>query len=143
MTDTLLFRSLNCVIEKWQNVLELFLNFLKKLSGHPVHDRLSNDESIVPYSGQHICEMFICRKPIWFGYKLWGLCGPDEYRYKLNIYTGKCETCTEPLGSLVVNVMVNVAIENSVASKHTFYFDNFFSFYDLLNTPFFCKQSKI
>ena len=35
-------------------------------------------------------------KWIWFGYKLWCLCGPDGYPYKLNIYTGKCETCTEP-----------------------------------------------
>ena len=35
MIDTLFFRSLNCVLEKGQNVLELFLNFLKKLSGHP------------------------------------------------------------------------------------------------------------
>ena len=29
--------------------------------------------------------------------------------------------------------MVNVVIENSVASKHTFYFANFFTSYDLLN----------
>ena len=29
--------------------------------------------------------------------------------------------------------MVNVVIENSVASKHTFYFDNFFTSFDLLN----------
>ena len=77
--------------------------------------------------------MFICGKPIRFGYKLWGLCGPDGYPYKLNIYTGKCETHTEALGSSVVNAKVNVVIENSVASKHRFYFDNFFTSYDLLN----------
>ena len=39
MTDTLFFRSLDCVLEKWQNVLEMLLNcfwiFWKKLSGHP------------------------------------------------------------------------------------------------------------
>ena len=75
--------------------------------------------------------MFICGKPMPFSYKLWGFCAPDGYPYKLNIYTGKCEARTEPLGSLVVNAMVNVAIENSVASRHTLYFDKFFSSYDL------------
>ena len=96
------------------------------------HDRLSTDESLVPYYGRHSCKMFIRGKPIRFGYKFWDLCGPDGYPYKLNIFTDKCETCTELCRSMVVNAMVNVVIENS-ASKHTFYFENFFTSYDLLN----------
>ena len=52
---------------------------------------------------------------------------------KLTLYTDKCETRTEPLGSSVANTMVNVVIENSVASKHTFYLDNFLTSYELLN----------
>ena len=51
----------------------------------------------------------------------------------MNIYTGKCETRSKPLGSSVANALVNVVIENSVAPKHTFYFENFFTSYDLLN----------
>ena len=97
------------------------------------HDGLLIEESMVPYYGRHSCKIFIRGKPIRFGYKLWGLCGPDGYPYKLNIYTGKFETRTELLGTSVVNATVNVVIENSVASKHIFYFDNFFTSYDLLN----------
>ena len=97
------------------------------------HDRLSIDRSMVPYYGRHSCKMFIRGKPIRFGYNLWGLCRPDGYHYKLNISTGKCETRIEPLGSSVVNAMVNVVIETSVASQHRLYFDNFFFSYDLLN----------
>lgn len=90
------------------------------------HDRLSIDESMVPYDGRHSCRIFFPGKPIPFGYKLWGLCGPDGYPYKFNIYTGKCETRTEHFGSSVVNTMVNVVIEKSVALKHTFYGNVYF-----------------
>ena len=37
------------------------------------------------------------------------------------------------LKSSVPNAMVNVVIKNPAASKHTFYFDDFFTNYDLLN----------
>ena len=84
------------------------------------HDRLSIDELMVSYYGWHSCKMFIHGKPIWFGYKLCGLCGHDGYPYKLNIYTGKCETHTEILGSFVVNTMVNFVIENFLASTPHF-----------------------
>ena len=49
------------------------------------HDRLSIGKSMVPYYGRHRCKMFVRGKPIRFGYKLWGVCGPDKYPYKLNI----------------------------------------------------------
>ena len=49
------------------------------------HDGLSTDKSMVPYDWPDSCRMFIPGKPIPFGYKLWGLCGPDGYPYKFNI----------------------------------------------------------
>ena len=85
---------------------------------------------MVPHHGCHGCKMFIFVKPMQFGCKLWGICGPDEYNYKLIFTQAKCETRSEPLGSLVVDTMVNVVIENSVASMDTFYFDSFFTSYN-------------
>ena len=97
------------------------------------HNRLSTDESMVPNYGRYSCKIIIPGKSIRFGYKFWSLCESDGYPHNLNIYKGKFETRTELLGSSVVNAMVNVVIENSVASKDTSYFDNLFTSYDLLN----------
>jgi len=82
------------------------------------HSSLSIDESMVPYFGRHSIKIFIRGKPIRFGYRLWCLCGPDGFPYHMKIYTGKDEQdSSQPLGSRVVNHMVDV-IETSSATKH-------------------------
>ena len=98
------------------------------------HEDLSIDESIVPYFGRHSAKMFIRGKPIRFGYKLWSLCGSDGYPYHLQVYKGKEATSSnEPLGTRVVNHIVEVVRENSDAAKHHFFFDNFFTSHKLLS----------
>ena len=98
------------------------------------HEDLSIDESMVPYFGRHSAKMFIRGKPIRFGYKLWSLCGSDGYPYHLQVYKGKEATSSnEPLGTRVVNHMVEVVRENSDVAKHHFFFDNFFTSYKLLS----------
>ena len=52
------------------------------------HDILNIDESVVPYYGRHSSKMFIYGKPIWFGYKLWCMCGSDGCPYQLILYQG-------------------------------------------------------
>lgn len=99
------------------------------------HSSLSIDESMVPYYGRHSIKMFIRGKPIRFGYKLWCLCGPDGFPYHLQIYTGKHEQdANQPLGSRVVNHMVNVIEENSATRHHQLFFDNFFTSHGLLSS---------
>ena len=81
------------------------------------HEDLSIDESIVPYFGRHSAKMFIRGKPIRFRYKLWSLCGSDGSPYHLQVYKGKKATSSnEPLGTRVVNHMVEVVRENSDAA---------------------------
>ena len=63
------------------------------------HKFLSVDESMVPYYGRHSCKMFIRGKPIRFGYKIWCLCGENDYSYHLSIYTGKSDNSVAPLGT--------------------------------------------
>ena len=56
-----------------------------------LHEKMSIDESMVPYKGLHSIRQYIKSKPIKFGYKIWALCGEDGYPYHLEIYCGKSE----------------------------------------------------
>ena len=77
--------------------------------------------------------MFIRGKPIRFGYKIWALCGSNGYPYHLQIYPGKEPgKSPQPLGSRVINDLVNIVCVKSAPKHHRFYFDNFFSSYTLL-----------
>ena len=83
------------------------------------HEDLAIDESIG-----------IRGKPIRFEYKLRSLCGSDGYPYHLQVL--EATSSNEPLGTRVVNHMVEVVRENSDAAKHHFFFDNFFTSHQLL-----------
>lgn len=93
------------------------------------HDKLSIDESMVPYYGHHSAKMFIRGKPVRFGYKLWMLCSYDGYPYKAVIYAGKVDRPVEmTLGEHVVTEFAKLLTS---PSNHKLFFDNFFSSYDL------------
>ncbi|KRZ30298.1 PiggyBac transposable element-derived protein 3 [Trichinella pseudospiralis] len=77
---------------------------------------------MVLYFGRHNAKMFIWRKPICFGYKIWMLYKNDGYPYYISIYQGKNQrTSMESLGTGVVMKMA-----------HQLCFDNFFTNYDML-----------
>ena len=107
----------------------------KNLVQHGVfHNLLSIDESMVPYYGRHSAKMFIRGKPIRFGYKIWSLCGSDGYPYHLKIYQGKENNPDKlPLGTKVINDLVDIVTTNSDITCHELYFDNFFTSYSLLS----------
>lgn len=84
------------------------------------HDFFSIDESIIPYHGHHSAKQFIRNKPVIFGYKMWMLCGVDSYPYNFSIYCGKDGDRKPPLGSYVVNEMLQ-PIES--ADHHVVFFD--------------------
>ena len=72
-------------------------------------------------------------KPVRCGYKLWTLAGTDGYPYALEIYTGKSSgEVTRPLGFLVVDGLLAPVKRLSHPARHTVYFDNFFTSYELL-----------
>ena len=94
---------------------------------------LSLDESMVPYFGEHSAKMLIRGKPILFGFEIWCLCGSDGYPYNIKIYQGmKKKLQDKPLGSRVINNMVDVITANSSALLHEVYFDKFFTSYSLI-----------
>ncbi|KRX27638.1 PiggyBac transposable element-derived protein 3 [Trichinella nelsoni] len=75
-------------------------------------EKLSIDESMVPYYGHHSSKMFIRGKPIRFGQKIWSMTSTSGYPFKLELYSGVAEKTPEPL----------------------VYFDNFFASKELLTT---------
>ena len=99
------------------------------------HQKLSVDESMVPYYGRHSAKMFIRGKPIRFGHNIWALCGSDGYPYKLKLYRGKEPDQPKlPLGTRVVNDMMSTIETYSAFTKHEVYFDNSFTSYNLLKS---------
>ena len=86
---------------------------------------------MVPYRGHFPIKQYIRNKPIRFGYKFWFLCGAGGYPYNFELYKGKDDGRTEPLGTSVVKNMSNI-IENDNCEKHVLHFDNFFTSYSLL-----------
>ncbi|KAF5281922.1 hypothetical protein FQR65_LT14448 [Abscondita terminalis] len=95
------------------------------------HQLLSIDEAMIPYHGHHSAKMFIKNKPVRFGFKIWMLCSANGYPYNMDIYCGKSEQNTIPLGSRVVTKMLSII---SNPSSHVVYFDNFFTSYSLLES---------
>lgn len=97
------------------------------------HKNLSIDESMVPYFGRFGAKMYIKGKPIRYGYKIWCICGSDGYPYHLQIYTGKAEgNSSVPLGSRVINDLIDRVKPHTDLLRHTVFFDNFFSSHGLL-----------
>ncbi len=96
--------------------------------GHIFHEKLSIDESGVPYFGKYSANKYIKGKPIRFAYNLWALCGADVYPYKLKIYTGKNSTrwSKEPLGQQVKDLL-DVVSQKSMPKYHQIYIDHFFT----------------
>ena len=98
------------------------------------HSLVSIDESMVPYFGRHSAKMFIKGKLIRFGYKIWCICGNDGFPYQMKIYQGKEDNRESlPLGTKVVNDLLDVIISKSDITCHELYFDNFFTSYKLLS----------
>jgi hypothetical protein len=89
---------------------------------------------MVPYFGKHSAKMFMKMKPVRFGFKLWVLAATDGYPYALQIYTGKTiGNVKQPLGFRVVESLLQPVKDLSEPGKHTVYFDNFFTSYDLMS----------
>ena len=121
--------------DKMSKIAPLYEMLNQSLIQFSIFNKLLNvNESMVPYFGWHNAKMFIRGQPISFGFKIWWLCGSDGYPYNVKIYQGKAKKLQDqPLGSRVINNMVDVITANSSALLHELYFDNFFTSYSLMS----------
>ncbi|XP_066969104.1 piggyBac transposable element-derived protein 3-like [Macrobrachium rosenbergii] len=95
------------------------------------HEILSIDESMTPYYGRHSCKQFARQKPIRFGFKSGIMASSTGMSCYVKIYESKSEnqSSKEPLGSRVIRECISACTE---PTKHRFYFDNFFTSYDIV-----------
>lgn len=104
---------------------DLFLLFA------PAENKLSIDESMIPYFGRHSCKQFIRGKPIRFGFKAWVLAARNGYCLQAEVYQGKKNNDARPkdfgLGESVVLDFCNVITKSFPTVPFSFYFDNFFT----------------
>ncbi|KRZ96417.1 Solute carrier family 2, facilitated glucose transporter member 3 [Trichinella sp. T8] len=96
-----------------------------------IQEKLSIDESMVPYYGHPSSKMFIRVKTIRFGQKIWAMTSTSGYPFKLELYSGVAEKTREPLGTKVIKRMISALPD---PKKHQVYFHNFFASKELLTT---------
>ena len=92
----------------------------------------SIDEQMVQYYGHDFMQQFIRGKLIQFGYKNWAMwCSDTGYCFNFDMYEGKKAT-KSPISGLRASVVLNMIAKVNVPSDHIFYFDNFFTSFDLM-----------
>ena len=99
--------------DKMTKVIQIYNALNSELVQYIIfHTFLIVDESMVPYYGRHSYMMSIRGKPICFCCNLWCLCGENGCPYQLSIYTGKSGNSIVPLGTCVVQGIVDVVKEH-------------------------------
>ena len=94
--------------------------------------RLSIDEQMIQYYCRHFMKQFIRGKPIRFGYKNWAICcSSTGYCFNFDLYEGKQEQHSEANG-LGASVVLNQVSKVTSPSNHIFYFDNYFTSFQLM-----------
>lgn len=93
---------------------------------------ISIDEQMVRYYGHHFLKQFIRAKPIRFGFKQWAMCCAETgYCFHAELYEGKQDDqcVVNGLGASVI--LRNISVVDN-PSNHVFYFDNFFTSFELM-----------
>lgn len=100
---------------------------------------LSFDESMIKYFGKSSLKQFIRGKPIRFGYKAWSLNTSEGYLLDFEIYQGKSVSQDVEIEKIFGKAasplikMINSFHPSIKSLPFKFYFDNFFTNFDLLN----------
>lgn len=120
--------------DKFAKVRALFDMLNQRFLNHALlKEKLSIDESMVPYFGRHGTKQCIRSKPIRYGYKIWSLCDPSGYLIQFDPYQGK-QTNRQNMelgvgGSVVMKLLSK--LPQGVPFK--IYGDRFFSSLKLVN----------
>ncbi|XP_044764508.1 piggyBac transposable element-derived protein 3-like [Coccinella septempunctata] len=76
--------------DKFAKIRPIFDMLNKRFLDHAfMNEKMSIDESMIPYFGRHGTKQFIKGKPIRYGYKVWCLCDPCGYLIQFDPYQGK------------------------------------------------------
>ena len=118
------------VSEYYQKLNESFYQNFKKI----LSNKVSIDETMVPYFGRHSCKQHIHGKPLRFGYKLWSACTPEGYLVQFVPYQGASGPKLQHQQELGLGAAVVLDLVNKLPAdtKYDVYVDNFFTGLPLL-----------
>ncbi len=120
--------------DKFSKVRLLFAHLNERfLLYNPAEQKLSIDESMIPYYGRHGCKQFIRGKPIRFGYKVWCLNTSSGYMIQSEPYQGAgTNNMVKGLG-MGGSVVVDLLSELPSDTPYEVYFDNLFTSLKLMD----------
>jgi len=106
----------------------------KYLDHWPVDQKVSIDESMIPYYGHHGCKQHIHGKPVRFGFKIWSLnASSDGYCIQLEPYQGAGSGMRFAQLGLGGSVVVDLISKLPHNVPFHIYADNFFSSLNLVD----------
>lgn len=120
--------------DKMAKVRPLFTMMNERfLQYNPQLQKLSVDESMIPYYGHHGCKQFIRGKPIRFGYKTWCLNTCTGYLLQCEPYQGAGTTPLDPSLGMGGSVVMNLLSKLPPDVHYTVFFDNLFTSLKLID----------
>lgn len=106
---------------------------LKFMEHGPLGEKMSVDESMIPYYGRHYAKQYIEGKPIRFGYKNWALCTSNGYLVNFDVYTGKSDVRAPSFFGVGGDIVIKLLTESIPPNLgYTTFFDNYFTSVKLL-----------
>ena len=87
-------------------------------------EKLSIDETMVPYYGRHRTKQYIRGKPVRFGYKLWCCCTTSGYLLHAEPYCGKATNLLDTGLGQGANVVLGMVDKCNVREGQQLFFDN-------------------
>jgi len=93
------------------------------------------DEMIIPFKGKHGLKMYMPKKPIKWGYKLWCRAGISGYVYDFEVAGGGIKGAPDGVDAANFGeseLVVLRLVDHLQPNKHKIFFDNYFSSPELL-----------
>lgn len=115
--------------------LRPFLSLMneKFLMFNPCEQKMSIDESMIPYYGHHSCKQFIRGKPIRFGFKMWCLNTSGGYLLQCELYQGAGTVSVDKEVGMTGSVVLDLISELPADRPYLLYFDNLFTSLKLID----------
>ncbi|GBP37758.1 PiggyBac transposable element-derived protein 3 [Eumeta japonica] len=101
----------------------------------PLEKNLCVDEQIVPFTGKHVAKQYIKGKPCPWGLKIFFLYGKHGQAYDFILYQSSSPELDKNLTKKIgygAAVVLHLTKRIGESKGHQLYFDNYFSFYHLL-----------
>ena len=120
--------------DPYYKVRPMFKHLNESFKMMPSPEKLSIDETMVPYYGRHHTKQYIRGKPVRFGYKLWCCSTTSGYLLHAEPYCGKATNFRDTGLGQGANVVLGMVEKCDIRQGQQLFFDNLFTSVPLLKT---------